>query len=129
MNKEIIICMIIIIFIIIINVVTINYTENAVETIGYDLNMFKELLLSDNFDEEKIEIKNKEINEKWDEKYNVLAYFIEHDELEKVETELVALKASIIAKEYDDGIENLERCIFILNHIKDKYVLKLKNIF
>ena len=116
-------------FIIIINVVTINYTENAVETIGYDLNMFKELLLSDNFDEEKIEIKNKEINEKWDEKYNVLAYFIEHDELEKVETELVALKASIIAKEYDDGIENLERCIFILNHIKDKYVLKLKNIF
>ena len=129
MHKEIIICAIIIIFIIVLNIIAMNYTQDAVETVSSDLNRFKSNIMDENPNNDEIRKNNKEIMNKWREKYNVLAYFIEHDELEKVETELTALEASIDVEKYEDGVENLERCIFILNHIKDKYSLNIKNIF
>ena len=65
----------------------------------------------------------------WREKYEKLAFFIEHDELEKVETELTELTAYIKIEEYEEAINPLETSIFILNHIKEKFRLNMKNIF
>ena len=65
----------------------------------------------------------------WREIYNKLAYFIEHDELEKVETELTSLESYIKTEEYKHGVPELEKGIFILNHIKEKFKLDIKNIF
>lgn len=129
MYKEIIICSIIIVFVVILNIITMNYTQNVVEVICSDLNNLKNDLLEEKEENKVIKNNYKEVMDKWKEKYEVLAYYIEHDELEKVETELTALEASIDVDEYEDGIENLDRCIFILNHIKDKYSLDIKNIF
>ena len=70
-----------------------------------------------------------DIQEKWNKKYDILAYYIEHDELEKVETQLIAINANIKVQDYDKTIEELEKCKFILEHIKDKDSLKLVNIF
>ena len=58
-----------------------------------------------------------------------LAYYIEHNELEKVDTEIVKAKADIEVQNYAIAIENLERCTFILEHIKDKNSLKIVNVF
>ena len=129
MNKEIIICLIIIILVVVFNIITTNYTKEVVETINISLRDFKEELLVDNVEKEELKNTIDSILKKWNEKNEILAYYIEHDELEKVETELTSLASSIDVEEYDDGIENLDRCIFILNHIKDKYVLEIKNIF
>lgn len=143
MYKEVIISTIIIIAIIIGNILTQNYTTEAVYNINQKLEEKKEKIIQVNESLEKKEIseeqqeKEKEdlksdINEiisKWKEKYKILAYYIEHDELEKVNTELVSLKGNIESKEYGQGISDLERCIFILEHIKDKFALKIKNIF
>ena len=129
MNKEIAICVGIVIFVIILNYITINFTNNTVEIISKDLEEFKTTLLKEDAESKEIKDKNDDIMKKWREKYDILAYFIEHDELEKVETELTALEASIEVEEYEDGIENLDRCIFILNHIKDKYSMSIENIF
>lgn len=52
-----------------------------------------------------------------------------HDELEKVSTELAKLKADVKTENYDFAVENLDNCIFILEHIKDKSALKIVNIF
>ena len=69
------------------------------------------------------------IEENWKSKYDVLAYYIEHDELEKVEIQLTSINANIKVNDYDKSIEELEKCKFILEHIKDKDSLKLVNIF
>ncbi|MBP3255032.1 MAG: DUF4363 family protein [Clostridia bacterium] len=129
MHKEIVICFIIVVLVIIFNVLTMNFTQSAVETISNDLKDFKQSIIEEKVEDDDIKKKNSEIMNKWKEKYEILAYYIEHDELEKVETELTALEASIDVKQYEDGIENVDRCIFILNHIKDKYSFDIKNIF
>lgn len=129
MHKELIICSIIIALVIIFNILTQNYTQKTVETINNKLTNFKEILIQDDIDQNNAKEKCYDILNTWKEKYETLAYYIEHDELEKVETELTALSSSIDVEEYDDGIENLDRCMFILNHIKSKYIMELKNIF
>ena len=70
-----------------------------------------------------------EIYNKWMGFHDKLAFYIEHDELEKIETELTALKGDIEVKKYDDAITQLDKSIFILKHIKYKYKFNLDNIF
>ena len=79
--------------------------------------------------EEEIKLEMENIKKMWKEKYETLAYYIEHDELEKVETELTKSRANIETKEYAVAIENIESCNFILEHIKDKSSLKIVNLF
>lgn len=149
--KEIVISIIIIIFVIILDIITQNYTEKAIDTTTNQLDEFKSNL-EDKIEKKENKIENEEIIENqekiedtkeikkieeemsniinhWDEKDEVLSYYIEHDELEKVQTELSSLKANIMIGEYEDGIPDIEECIFILEHIKDKFALKIKNIF
>ena len=70
-----------------------------------------------------------DINQKWRDKNEKLSFYIEHDELEKVETELYALNANVDTKDYEQAIEKIEKCKFILKHIENKERLSLKNIF
>ena len=129
MYKEIIICISIILIIFSIDLIAKNYTKDATENLTERLQEIREGLVDENISKEKVTNLNKNIINEWKNKYEILAYYIEHDELEKVETELTSLQSNIEVEKFDDGIENLDRCIFILNHIKDKYGLKIKNIF
>ena len=58
-----------------------------------------------------------------------LAYYIEHDELEKVDTNLIGLKSYIETEEESDAVSELEKSVFVLKHIEDKTRMNLKNIF
>ena len=58
-----------------------------------------------------------------------MAFYIEHDELEKVETCLTNIRSDIETEELEHSIENLDNCIFILEHIRDKESISLANIF
>lgn len=129
MYKEWIICFIVIFSVITVDIITQNYTDKSVQVIGDNLEILEEELKKEEVDKQKLEEKMEEIISVWKEKYEKLAYFIEHDELEKVETELTSLKAHIGVEEYEDGVPELEKSIFILNHIKDKFKLDIKNIF
>ncbi len=66
---------------------------------------------------------------KWERRHDKLAYFIEHDELEKVKTDLTALNSFIETKEYAEAISELDKCVFVLKHIEDKYAFNLQNVF
>lgn len=136
--KEIIFCFIIISLIIVLNIFTENYTKNSIAYMNDNLDNLKQAMIEyqKNEDEtkkeedsKKVEKKIEEIYDKWDKKYQILAYYIEHDELEKVKTELVSLKSNIEIDEYSQGIPNIDRCIFILQHIKEKSALQIKNMF
>lgn len=129
MKKEIIIVVIIVILIIIGHITTQNYTKKFFENISVSLEKIEEKIDNDNIEEQNLKNELDDIQEKWNEKYDILAYYIEHDELEKVETQLISMNANIKVQDYDKTIEELEKCKFILEHIKDKDSLKLVNIF
>lgn len=129
MKKEIIIVVIIVILIIIGHIITQNYTKKFFENISVNLEKIEEKIDNDNIEKQNLKNELDDIQEKWNEKYDILAYYIEHDELEKVETQLISMNANIKVQDYDKTIEELEKCKFILEHIKDKDSLKLVNIF
>jgi len=127
MYKEVIIIIVVIALVVTFDVISNNYTNNAVEELSEELNNLREIVLEKN--KEKAVSQMQKVKNKWREKYNVLAYYIEHDELEKVETELVKLLADINMEEYKHCINELDTTIFILEHIKQKEELDIKSIF
>ena len=127
MYKEIIIIMVVVTLVIVIDVISNNYLIKAVDELSNELNVLKVLILERNKLQAKEQMKI--VKNKWKEKYNVLAYYIEHDELEKVETELVRLSANIEVKEYEHCIEEIEVAIFILEHIQKKEKIDIISIF
>ena len=129
MRKELIICIIVIIFVIVANIFTQGYTRKTIENLVGKLQELRQKLLEDNIDRNKIEDEMKNIMSAWANYFNKLAYFIEHDELEKAETELTTLKANIEIQEYEEGVLDVDKAIFILNHIKEKFRIEIKNIF
>lgn len=129
MYKEGIICFIVILIVIISDVITQNYTKNSIEFMDKKLETFKIDLIQEEKQKENINEEMDDVMRQWRKRYEKLAYYIEHDELEKVETELTSLKANIEVENYEEGIPDLEKSIFILNHIKEKFKLDIKNIF
>ena len=69
------------------------------------------------------------INNNWETKNEKLAYFIEHDELEKASNAIVEMKSHIETETYTDAIAELEEGIFVLQHIQERNSFDLKNIF
>ena len=129
MYKELIISIVVVGLIILGNIITQNNTIKSVNEISGELENLREIISKDEVDAEKSKYKMQDIEKVWEERYEKMAYYIEHNELEKVETELTKLKADIDMKEYTMGVENLDNCIFILEHIKDKTALKIVNVF
>lgn len=129
MRKELIIVILIVFFVIGTNILTQNYTKKSIEELNNELEEIKTELLSEDIEEKQLEKKMDDIMNSWREKFNKFAYYIEHDELEKVETELSSLKAHIKVEEYEEGVNDIERGIYILNHIKEKFRFTFKNIF
>ena len=58
-----------------------------------------------------------------------LGDYIEHDELEKVKTELTGLSAFLSVEEYNECICKIDTSIFILGHIQEKEEFHLRSIF
>ena len=129
MYKELVIIIIIIVLVIAGNIITQNKTNKTVGTMNEELNTFRNEISSENVNKQEAQNHISKINDAWEEKLETLAYYIEHDELEKVSTELAKLKADVKTENYDFGVENLDNCIFIIEHKKDKSALKIVNIF
>ena len=131
MYKETIFSIIIIIIVVVGNIVTQNYTNYSVKKATSELEKLKQELSTET---EKInwnEVENKFANmqKEWRKDFEKLAYYTEHDELEKVDTNLTGLSSYIEKKEEIEAINELEKSVFILKHIEDKTRMNLKNIF
>ncbi len=129
MYKELIISIIVIALIIVGDIVTQNNTIKSVDEISGSLNLLREEIAKQDTDKKECRKRLEETEKIWEERYETMAYYIEHNELEKVQNELVKLKADIEMGEYSMGVENLDSCSFILEHIKDKTALKIVNVF
>ena len=131
MQKEIIVCIFIIVLITVGNVVTQNYTVESVESLADQLSDLKSDIFKEeeNIERDSIKDKIKQIEDNWESRHDKLAYYIEHDELEKVETNLTSLRSFIEANEDSEAVSELDKSVFVLKHIEDKYAFNLQNIF
>ncbi len=129
MKKELTICIIIVAIIVITNIITQNYTKECVNQMNQKLDVLKEASLSESVNEQDIIKQINSVEEEWNTFQEKLAFYIEHDELEKVETQIFAMKGFSEIKKYDELVPELERCVFILDHIKEKTTLNVKNVF
>ena len=84
MQKEIKVCIFIIVLITVGNVVTQNYTVESVESLADQLSDLKSDIFKEeeNIERDSIKDKIKQIEDNWESRYDKLAYYIEHDELE-----------------------------------------------
>ena len=127
MIKELTISVIIIITIIVLDLYTQNYTETTISETTQRLNELQQEI--DKNDSKQIEEKLNDTEKEWKKAHNNLAYYIEHDELEKVDTALVTMKSFISSEDYASASSELQKSIFVLEHIQKKNSFSLENIF
>ena len=142
MQKEIIIVIVIVIIIISADVLTQKYTANSFTDINNQLDEIRrigkeleEIEKLENNSLESQEIK-KELEEKidnmqddWRKINKRTAFYIEHDELEKVNASMTKFRSYFELEEYTEAIPELEDCKYILNHIKEKESMQFINLF
>ena len=127
MIKEILICIIIVTGIIGLELFTQNFTEKTVKEITASFSKIGNEIVKQNIEQINIELEN--ISDKWEEKQKKLAYYIEHDELEKVHTAIVIMKSYIKTNDFSSAMAELEEGKFVIEHIKEKNSFNLQNIF
>ncbi len=128
MYKELTISIIIVALIFGLNYVTQKNTDMTVGTVTEKLAIVRNSALEEEPNKDRV---TREINmayDKWEELDDILSYYIEHDELEKVKTALTSAKSYIEIEEYKESIEAIDNCIYILDHIHEKEMFSLDNI-
>lgn len=127
MYKELIIIIVAITLVVSLDIVTNNYTKETVEIMRGKLSILREYIFEENKEESDLQIPD--IEKEWNERYKILAFYLEHDELEKVNTELTSIKAFLDMEEYSECMNSLDKCVFILEHIQEKEETSLKSVF
>lgn len=128
MYKELAICIILVILIFSLDNFTQRYTKDSTNEMSDKLESLKCKIQQESDGEENTKIMD-EIYSKWEEFHDISAIYIEHNELEKVEINMVACKDFIRQKIYDMAANEIEKTIFGLEHIQDKYAFSLINVF
>lgn len=139
LKKEIILIIGISIFIIVLEIITNLITEESTKYVEEEIREINSVLSNiKNMDtgtqehkEYKSDVQNKieKLKEDWLIKQDMLSYFSEHDELEKVSKCLIALEENVKNEEYKIALEDGSEFMYWLNHIKEKDKLELKNVF
>ena len=104
-----------------------KYTKNTVNSLTGILEDLKASLLEKDKEEASKEIEA--LDKIWEDVHDKLACYIEHDELEKVETNFTACKSLSENGDFVLAVSELEKTVFVLEHIMDKYSFNLVNIF
>lgn len=127
MIKETVICISIVIVIIGLELFTQNFTGKTVKEITESFSKIENEIVKQDIEQINIEIDK--IGNMWEEKQKKLAYYIEHDELEKVHTAIVTMKSYIKTNDFSSAMAELEEGKFVIEHIQEKNSFNLQNIF
>ena len=77
----------------------------------------------------ELQEKIKTMEEDWKIINRKTAFYIEHEELEKVNASMIKFKSYIQLEEYTEAIPELENCKYILDHIREKEKMQKINLF
>ena len=84
MYREIVISVVLLVFIFTANFFARNFTEKSIDEVTEKLEVLQTEMITDG---QKAKQEYEELEKLWLEKYEILAYYIEHDEMEKVRSE------------------------------------------
>ena len=129
MYKEVIVCILVVILIISMDLLSNNYTKKVFFSINDSLGNLRNEMLKEDKDVNKINDEITKVEQEWNSKLNLLSCYIEHNELEKVARQLTLIKGNIDVEEYNQAVPQLDDCVYVINHIKDKESLLLRNLF
>ncbi len=129
MKKEIVISIIIVFLVVISDFFTSNITDNRINDMNYSLNKMKENIINNESRDNKLILEAENIKRKWEDDNNILSYYIEHEELEKVGTEISSLYNYVESNDINQALDSISRLEFILDHISKKYDFELNNFF
>lgn len=128
--KEIIALIFIIAFLIISDVYVSRYTQSAIEEMDKKTDEIINLVLNhEEYNEEDSLNKINDFEKEWKEVEDKLAYFSEHDELEKVSVSITLMKANMEMNMKEDAYEKMQEIKFRIEHIKTKQKFALNNLF
>ena len=127
MFKEIVICIIIIVLIFSLDIYTHNLTKDIVSKTTENFSGLVEKLYKN--ESENLTKEIQETKDDWITSHDQLAYYIEHDELEKVDTVMVNTISYVSTGDYSSSIMEVEKGKFILEHIQEKNEFNIQNIF
>lgn len=128
MKREAIITISIVLLILSAEWLTQKYTHKSFAEVEENLIQLKEEILQTNANNSQLIEKTEQISELWERKQENLSYYLEHNELEKVNTQIVLIKGYLESDSPQDAIPDLEEGLYIIEHIKEKEAFKLKNI-
>lgn len=83
---------------------------------------------SSNLSSDNLKSKTEEIYKEWIKMNDILTYYIEHDELEKVNVQFEKIIADYSVDSKEDAVPEISEAIFILKHIEKKQMLTLRNV-
>ena len=129
MYKEIIVCILVVILIFSMDLLSNNYTKKVFFSINDSLGNLRNEMLKEDKDVNKINDEITKVVQEWNSKLNLLSCYIEHNELEKVARQLTLIKGNIDVEEYNQAVPQLDDCVYVINHIKDKESLLIRNLF
>lgn len=123
MKKIITICILIVLIIVISDMFIKKSIYNRFD---YMIDTFKSIDIDNNNEEKKRAVDMIESSLK--ENYLLMAFYIDHVELEKIKTQIVIIRAGIDEEDNSFLHEEIERTIFIIDHLEKKIDFKLENI-
>ena len=125
MKKSLIICIVIVLLIVLGDTILQRYVNNKFYSITEKLNE-----ISDSYKNHEENLRNiDELNEILNSSYQIMACYLEHNELEKVKTQLIIMEAAAKVDDFDVIYEETSRTKYIIEHINEKQSLKIDNIF
>ena len=72
---------------------------------------------------------SKEVVKKWEEIDEVWSTVVMHQELDNIMLSILEVNGAIEAGTLDEALKEINKTIFLTNHIKEKEAFRLKNIF
>lgn len=128
MFKETLICVSIIILILLGNMITNKYTIKSIESLSNKLEEVK-TSINENKEKEDTQKNIEEMLSDFNSRHDKLAIYIEHAEIEKVELELESMQSYFEEEDNKKTINQIDKSVFLLKHLEDKYAFNLPNIF
>ena len=120
--KEMCIIVAILIFVIFIEVYTNGKLEKKLDVLGGKIGEIEQNLEDSN---DKIG----KIKDDWKKENDILSLFVDHNELEKLSKSLNFIEVNVKNNDFDEARENISELKFMIEHIKEKNSLELKNVF
>ena len=75
------------------------------------------------------EEKARDLLKDWEEKEEILSYYLEHDEIEKIGNDISLIEKQIEIEDIDHARQTITEVKFLFNHIENKQILNIENFF